>query len=97
MSLSKEEINHVARLARLELTEKETEEYTRQLNEILGYVEKLRQLPTEEVEPTAHAIPLTNVFREDKTWASLDREEVLANAPQREEAFFRVPRILEEN
>lgn len=96
MSLTKAEVEHVARLARLDLTEAEKEEYTLQLNEILSFVEKLNQLDTTGVEPTAHAIPIHNVFRSDKTEPSLDPEKVLANAPDRVEDFFKVPKSLED-
>lgn len=95
MALSISEVEQVARLARLELTLEEKEHFTEQLNSILQYVEKLKELPTDGVEPTAHAIPLKNVFREDKPRPSMAREAALANAPDREGEFFRVPQILE--
>lgn len=97
MSLTMNEVEHVARLARLELSTEEKERFTHQLNDILQYVEKLKELDTEGVEPTAHAIPLQNVLRGDAVRPSLDREDVLANAPDREEAFFKVPKIIEES
>ncbi len=96
MSLSKEEIRHVARLARLELNQDETEEFTWQINEILSFVEKLNQLDTTGIEPMAHAISVNNVFRKDQKQASLPIEEALANAPERIEDFFKVPKTLEE-
>jgi aspartyl-tRNA(Asn)/glutamyl-tRNA(Gln) amidotransferase subunit C len=96
MSLSKTEVEHVARLARLELTETEKEEFTGQLNGILHFVEKLNQLNTAGVEPTAHAIPVSNVFRPDRMTPSLDPELALANAPDRLDNFFKVPKVLEE-
>lgn len=97
MALTNQEVEQVARLARLELSTEEKERFTHQLNDILTYVEKLKELDTSGVEPTAHAIPLRNVFREDKVRPSLDREAVLANAPAREEVFFKVPQIMEES
>ena len=93
--LSREEVEHVARLARLVLTDDERTRYTGQLNEILAYVEKLKELDVDGVVPTAHAIPLENVFRPDQVHPSFEREDMLANAPERSEGFFKVPRILE--
>jgi aspartyl-tRNA(Asn)/glutamyl-tRNA(Gln) amidotransferase subunit C len=96
MSLSKAEVEHVARLARLGLTEAEKEEFTWQLNEIITFVEKLKELDTTGIEPTAHAIPIQNVFRADEIKPSLDPEQALANAPDRINDFFKVPKLLEE-
>jgi aspartyl-tRNA(Asn)/glutamyl-tRNA(Gln) amidotransferase subunit C len=96
MSLSKAEVEHVARLARLELSDAEKEEFTGQLNGILHFVEKLNQLETGSVEPTAHAIPVNNVFRPDRIMPSIDPELALANAPDRLDNFFKVPKVLED-
>ena len=96
MSLSKAEVEHVARLARLELSEAEKEEFTGQLNGILHFVEKLNQLDTTAVEPTAHSIPVSNIFRSDRIAPSLDPELALANAPDRLDNFFKVPKVLED-
>lgn len=96
MSLTKTEVDHVAKLARLELNEVEQEEFTGQLNEILHFVEKLNELDTKSIEPTAHAIPVTNVFRADQVKPSLDPELALSNAPDRVDNFFKVPKILED-
>jgi aspartyl-tRNA(Asn)/glutamyl-tRNA(Gln) amidotransferase subunit C len=96
MSLTKAEVEHVARLARLELSENEKEEFTGQLNEILDFVEKLNKLDTANIEPTAHAIPVANVFRPDQVVTSLDSELALANAPDRIGDFFKVPKTLED-
>lgn len=96
MSLSKQEVEYIARLARLELNDTEKEEFTGQLNEILSYVDKLNQLDTSSVEPTAHVIPVHNVFRKDEIKPSLDPELVLANAPDRIDNYFKVPKILED-
>lgn len=93
--LSRQEVDHVARLGRLNLTDEERATFTGQLNEILGYVEKLKELDVAEVEPTAHVVPLQNVLRPDLSRPSFGREEMLANAPDRVEGFFKVPRILE--
>jgi aspartyl-tRNA(Asn)/glutamyl-tRNA(Gln) amidotransferase subunit C len=94
MSLTEREIEHVAQLARLELTEAEKTEFTSQLNRILGLAAKLEQLDTVGVEPMAHVAPIVNVFRPDRTGRSLDLEKALANAPERKDNFFKVPKIL---
>ena len=94
MALTRDEVLHVANLARLTLAPAEIELFTRQLNDILAYVEKLQELDTEGVEPLAHVIPVFNVFREDAVSQGLDRESALDNAPAREEGAFVVPRII---
>ena len=94
MALTRDEVLHAANLARLSLAPEEIELFTRQLNDILAYVEKLQELDTTGVEPLAHVIPLCNVFREDVVAPGLDREAALANAPAREEGAFVVPRII---
>ena len=93
--ITRVEVEHVARLGRLELTEDEKERMTAQLDAILGYMEKLNTLDTSQVEPTTTVIPMVSVMRDDVVRPSLDREEALANAPDRADAFFRVPRIIE--
>ncbi|KAB2952679.1 Asp-tRNA(Asn)/Glu-tRNA(Gln) amidotransferase subunit GatC [Heliorestis acidaminivorans] len=94
MALTKEEVQHVAKLARLELSEDEVDKYTVQLNAILEYARKLEALDTTNVPPTAHAFPLQNVMREDKVTASMAQEKVVSNAPDEEDGFFKVPRIV---
>lgn len=94
--ISREEVLHVARLSRLHLTDEEVERMREQLDAILAYIDKLRELDVEGVEPTAHAVPLVNVMRDDALWPSLPQEQVLANAPDRAGEFFRVPRIIED-
>ena len=91
-----EQVRKVARLARLDLTEAEIEEFTGQLGAILEYVEKMNELDTAAVEPLAHCLPLHNVLRPDEVRESLGTEKTLANAPQQDGAFFQVPKILEE-
>ncbi len=91
-----QEVEHVARLARLDLSEPEKERMRSQLDAILTYIDKLRQLNTEGVEPTSHAIPIENVMREDEVRPCFPAEGMLANAPEREGDFFRVPRIIED-
>ena len=90
------DIEHVARLARLDLSEPEKERMRSQLDAILTYIDKLRRLNTDNVEPTSDAIPMVNVMREDELRPCLPREEMLANAPEREGDFVRVPRSIEE-
>ncbi len=94
MSISREEVLHVAHLARLEFDEEEVERFTEQLGEILSYVAKLEELDTKEVEPTYHALKLSNVFREDQVKESLPVEKALQNAPERENGFFVVPKVI---
>lgn len=93
MTISRENVEYVAALARLELTEPEIQEYTEQLNSILDYAAMLERLDTDNVLPTAHAVPLHNVLREDQVRPSINHEKALKNAPDGEEGFFRVPRI----
>lgn len=92
--ISPRDVEHVALLARLELTAEEKELYTKQLNDILLYAEMLNQLDTEGVLPTAHVLPLNNVFRDDAAGEHLTADEVLANAPRRDGLFFIVPKIV---
>ncbi len=96
MPLSREEVQHLARLARVGLSEDDIARFREQLSEILDYFQRLRQLDTDDVPPTAHTLPLHNVMREDEPRPSYNKEDVLANAPQREEDLFRVCTILEE-
>lgn len=95
MQISKQEVEHVAKLARLEITEAETEAFSRQLSGILSYVEQLKAVDTTGIEPTATVLAQTNVFREDRSRPSLPVEKALANAPEAEAGHFRVPAIIE--
>ena len=94
--ISREDAAHVARLARLALTDAELETMREQLNAILAHIDALRAVDTTGVEPTSHAVPQFNVMREDEPRPCLSVEEMLANAPDRAGDFFRVPRIIEE-
>jgi aspartyl-tRNA(Asn)/glutamyl-tRNA(Gln) amidotransferase subunit C len=94
--ISLQEVDHVARLARLELSAADKERMRRELDGILSYIDKLRALDTRDVEPTSHAVPVTNVMRDDVEQPSLPQEDMLANAPDRHRDMFRVPRIIEE-
>ncbi|SDW77726.1 aspartyl/glutamyl-tRNA(Asn/Gln) amidotransferase subunit C [Marininema mesophilum] len=96
MSISKEKVEHVAKLARIYLTSEEAELYTGQLNDILGFAEKLNQLDTTNVEPTSHVLPMANVLRQDERKSSLDRGKALANAPEQKDGMFKVPAVFEE-
>ena len=95
MSLSAEEVRWVAQLARLELSESELALMTKQLSAIMDYVNQLKQVSTEGVEPLAHPLPVQNVFRPDEPAPSLSVEEALANAPERRDGFYVVPAVLE--
>jgi len=95
MKIRKEEIEHIAMLARLSLSEEEKELFGSQLGSILDYMEQLNGLATEGIEPTSHVLSIQNVMREDIPGASLPRSEALMNAPSRTEQFFRVPKIIE--
>ncbi len=91
------QVRKVAKLARLEVSNAEVAEFSGQLSAILEYVEKMNQLNTEGVEPPAHCLPISNVFREDAAKESLGTEKTLANAPDRDGDFFKVPKILEDS
>jgi aspartyl-tRNA(Asn)/glutamyl-tRNA(Gln) amidotransferase subunit C len=88
-------VDHIARLARLALSDAERTAMAAQLGRILAYIAKLEELSVEGVEPTSHAVPLMNVMRDDEVEPPLDREAMMANAPDRVGEFFRVPRIIE--
>jgi aspartyl-tRNA(Asn)/glutamyl-tRNA(Gln) amidotransferase subunit C len=95
MKITREEVAHVAKLARLDMGEDEMDQFTGQLNAILEYAGKLNHIETKDIVPTAHVLPLRNVFREDRVRAGLPRQEALANAPDEEDGMFRVPRVIE--
>ncbi len=96
MELSREEVLHIAKLARLGLTEDEVSRLRSELSDLLEHFKELQQVDTTDVPPTTQSIPLKNVTREDKAVPSLPPDEVLANAPHREGDFFRVRAVLEE-
>jgi aspartyl-tRNA(Asn)/glutamyl-tRNA(Gln) amidotransferase subunit C len=93
--LTRADVEHVARLARLELTEDEIEQFTAELGVILEHAQEVAGIDTHDVPPTAHPLSLVNVLRPDEPRPSLDRDEVLAMAPAAEDHRFRVPRILD--
>ncbi len=94
--ITPEALKHLAKLARLELSDDELATYATQLEVILESVDKIREVAAADVKPMSHAVGLTNVFRKDETKPSLDRAEVLAQAPAAQDDRFRVPRILDE-
>jgi len=94
MPVTIKEVERVAALARLEFTRAEKEKLTHQLNQILSYIEKLNEIDTTNVEPLSQVIELENVFRDDKVRPSLPREELLKNAPDKTEKFFKVPKVI---
>jgi aspartyl-tRNA(Asn)/glutamyl-tRNA(Gln) amidotransferase subunit C len=95
MAITHQDVEHVAKLARLELSKEEQERFTGQLNAILTYAEKLNELDTEHIQPTTHVLKLVNVMRDDITRPSLSIEQVMKNAPEDEDGQFRVPAVLE--
>jgi aspartyl-tRNA(Asn)/glutamyl-tRNA(Gln) amidotransferase subunit C len=95
MSLTVEQVRWVAHLARLQLSEADLETFTRQLSSIVDYVAQLQQVNTDGVEPLAHVADLQNVFRPDQQAPSLPVDEALANAPERQGDFYRVPAVLD--
>ncbi|CAM3108748.1 MULTISPECIES: Asp-tRNA(Asn)/Glu-tRNA(Gln) amidotransferase subunit GatC [Paenibacillus] len=95
MSISNNDVQHVAKLARLNLTAEEEQTLTGQLNAILKYAEKLNELDTENIEPTTHVLHVSNVMREDETKESLSIEQVMRNAPDEEDGQFKVPAVME--
>jgi aspartyl-tRNA(Asn)/glutamyl-tRNA(Gln) amidotransferase subunit C len=95
MKLTREEIERVAVLARLRLTPEEQASLTEELDHILGYMEKLNQLDTADVEPFSHAFNIENTLREDRVTNQPNADALLANAPDRDATFFKVPKIIE--
>ena len=95
MTFSREEVERIARLARLALSEAEKEQFARQLGEVLRYMERLGEAATEGVEPTSHAVDLRNVMRDDVPEDPLAGEDVMRNAPASSDGMFLVPRVIE--
>jgi aspartyl-tRNA(Asn)/glutamyl-tRNA(Gln) amidotransferase subunit C len=95
MKIDQATVEKVAMLSRLDFSGEAKDKMTEQLNDILDYMDKLNELDTEDVEPTAHALPIKNVFREDSVEESLDRDIALANAPEKEDGSFKVPKVIE--
>ena len=94
MAISREDVRHIAKLARLKLTSEEEALFSQQLRSILKYAENLKSLDTEEVEPTSHPLLTSLAFREDEVIPFKNTSEILHRAPQAEQGFFKVPKIL---
>ncbi|SJZ60898.1 aspartyl/glutamyl-tRNA(Asn/Gln) amidotransferase subunit C [Trichlorobacter thiogenes] len=95
MSINQHEIEHVAKLARLSLRDDEKQLFTGQMEAILAYVETLNELNTDGISPTSHAVPMENAFRPDCVTPSIGHDRALANAPDKNETYFRVPPVIE--
>jgi len=96
MGITKDEVNYVARLSRIKMENDEMEKFTNQLDRILEYISKLNEIDTKEIKPTSHVVDIKNVMRKDKlTGESLSNEEATAMGPDKEDKFFRVPKIIE--
>ena len=96
MAVTIKDVEHIAKLAKLEFTDAEKEKFTHQLNQILEYVEQMNKLDTSHVEPLSHVIELSNVFRVDEVKQGVSTEEALKNAPSKTEEFFKVPKVINE-
>ena len=94
MKITKEDVIYVADLARIDLSDDDIDVFADQIGDILDYVDQLKKVPTEGVAPTSHAISLTNAFREDDVSDAADPDRALANAPEREEGYFIVPKVI---
>ncbi len=94
MKISKQDVEHVAKLARLTLSDEELEIMTGQLDNILSYVDKLEELDTSNIEPTSHVFSVSNAFREDEVRESLTQDEAVENGPQQNGEHFQVPRVI---
>jgi aspartyl-tRNA(Asn)/glutamyl-tRNA(Gln) amidotransferase subunit C len=95
MKITVADVEYVARLARLALSKAETDLFAGQMDAILGYVDKLNELDTVNIRPTSHAVPMENAFREDAVAPSIGVGKALANAPDRVDSFYRVPKVIE--
>ena len=96
MAVTIKDVEHIAKLAKLEFTEAEKEKFTHQMNQILEYMEQLNTLDTSNVEPLSHVIELSNVFRADEVKPGVSTEDALKNAPEKDEHYFKVPKVLSE-
>ena len=95
MKVTKKDLENVAVLSRLAIPADKEEQYTNQLNDVLTYMENLNSINTDDVQPIAHVLPISNVFRDDVVKESLDRDLALSNAPLKDDGYFKVPKILE--
>ncbi|EOD00303.1 Asp-tRNA(Asn)/Glu-tRNA(Gln) amidotransferase subunit GatC [Caldisalinibacter kiritimatiensis] len=94
MAITKEDVKHVAKLSRLEFSEDEIQDFTEKFASVLEYVDKLKEVDTKGVEPTYHPHPVKNVMREDVVKESLSREKALSNAPDKQNGYFKIPKVL---
>lgn len=94
MAITKNDVEKIAALAKLKFSDKELEDFTPQMNEILSYMAKLNELDTEKVEPLSHPVEQKNIFREDKSKPSISTEEALKNSPDKNETHFKVPKVI---
>ena len=95
MSVSKEDVKHIAKLSKLNLTEKELEKYTNELSSIVDFANELSNINVDGIKPTAHILDIKNVFRKDEVQPSYDREEILKNAPSKDAGCVSVPKVVE--
>lgn len=95
MAIDKEQVQYVANLARLKLSDQEIEKLTVDMAKIIEFADKLSDLNTEGVEPTAHILPMNNVFRKDEVKPSYDRDEIIANAPSKENGCYKIVKVVE--
>ena len=96
MKVTKKDLENVAVLSRLSIPEDKQDTYIEQMDAILTYMDNLAEVDTDAVKPTTYALPMSNVFREDKVKPSLDREAALSNAPLKDNGYFKVPKVLED-
>ncbi|MBD3289506.1 Asp-tRNA(Asn)/Glu-tRNA(Gln) amidotransferase subunit GatC [candidate division KSB1 bacterium] len=94
MAITKSDVERIAKLAKLDFSDEEKMNFTHQLSEILGYMEKLNELDTEEIEPTSHVLGIQNELREDRQESWVSQEEALKNAPKQKKGFFSVPKVI---
>lgn len=94
MAISIKDVEYVAGLAKLELSEKEKKKFQKELDNIIKYIDQLKEVNTEGIPPTSHVIPMENVLREDEVLKSLSQDEALANAPEKEDGYFKVPKVI---
>ena len=95
MEITLKDVEYVANLSKLELSQKEKVKFQKELDNIIKYIDQLNKLNTENTPTTSHVVPLQNVFRKDKILPSLPQEKALANAPKKKDGFFRVPKVIE--
>ena len=95
MALNEDAVGHISHLARIGVSQKEIKKFQKELEGIIGYIDKLKSLNVDKVKPMAHVLPLQNIYREDKKRESLPPKEVLKNAPKKQDKSFSVPKIIE--